>query len=136
MMITVDTIISAPLEKVWNNWITPEAVMKWNHASDDWYCPKATNDFKPGGNFSYTMSSTDDKQSFDFAGMYTKIEPQKEIETKLGDGRVVNVSFEAVDDNNTIITETFETEETNSVDLQRSGWQSILDNFKKYCEGK
>jgi uncharacterized protein YndB with AHSA1/START domain len=136
MMITVDTLISSPLEKVWNNWIDPTAVMKWNHASEDWYCPKASNDFTPGGRFSYTMSSTDDKQSFDFTGMYTGIVPQKEIETKLDDGRVVTVNFEAVDDHNTIVTETFETEETNSVDDQRTGWQAILDNFKKYCEGK
>ncbi|MFA5894811.1 MAG: SRPBCC domain-containing protein [Candidatus Shapirobacteria bacterium] len=136
MMITVDTLISSPLEKVWNNWIDPQAVMKWNHASEDWYCPKASNDFTPGGRFSYTMSSTDDKQSFDFTGMYTGIVSQKEIETKLDDGRVVTVSFESVDDNNTIVTETFETEETNSVDLQRTGWQAILDNFKKYCEEK
>ena len=136
MLITVDTVISAPLEKVWNNWISPDAVMKWNHASDDWYCPKATNDFVPGGRFSYTMSSVDNKNSFDFTGMYTKIDPKKEIETKLDDGRVVNVSFEAVDDHNTIVTETFETEDTNPVDLQRTGWQAILDNFKKYCESK
>jgi uncharacterized protein YndB with AHSA1/START domain len=136
MLITVDTLISAPLEKVWNNWISPEAVMQWNHASDDWYCPKATNDFKAGGNFCYTMSSVDNKTSFDFGGMYTKIDPHKEIETKLGDGRVVTVNFEAVDDHNTIVTESFETEDTNPVDLQRTGWQAILDNFKKYCEGK
>lgn len=136
MLITVDTLISAPLEKVWDNWINPEAVMQWNHASDDWYCPKATNDFKLGGNFSYTMSSIDNIQSFDFVGMYTSIVPHKEIETKLGDGRVVTVSFEAVDDHNTIVTESFETEDSNPVDLQRTGWQAILDNFKKYCEGK
>lgn len=73
---------------------------------------------------------------FDFTGMYTGIVPQKEIETKLDDGRIVSVSFEAVDDQNAIVTETFETEETNSVDLQRTGWQAILDNFRKYCETK
>lgn len=134
MTISIDTIINAPLEKVWQNWIDPDAVRQWNHASPDWYCPKAENDFKPGGNFSYTMSSLDGKNSFDFGGMYTKIVPLKTIEIKLGDGREVSVDFDRVDDQNTIVSETFDAEEINSIDMQRQGWQSILDNFKIYCE--
>ena len=136
MMISVDTIVNSNIEKVWKNWSDPEAVMKWNYASDDWHCPKASNDFKPGGNFNYTMSSKDGKNSFDFVGMYTEIKPLQNIEITLGDGRKVSVSFEAVDDQNTIVTESFDTEETNSVDLQRTGWQAILDNFRIYCESK
>ncbi len=134
MMISVDTLINSPLEKVWQHWVSPESIIKWNHASDDWHCPSATNDFKIGGTFSYTMSAKDGSSTFNFTGIYTKIEPQKLIETTLTDGRKVSVDFEKVDDQNTIVTENFETEETNSIDQQRTGWQAILDNFKKYCE--
>jgi uncharacterized protein YndB with AHSA1/START domain len=134
MTISIDTIINSPIEKVWQNWIDPVAVQKWNHASDDWYCPKAVNDFVPGGNFSYTMSSTDGKNSFDFTGMYTKIDNLKTIEYKLDDKREVSIDFDKVDDHNTIISETFDSEEENSMDKQQEGWQAILDNFKKYCE--
>ena len=133
-MISVDTIINAPDEKVWKHWNDPNSVKNWNHASEDWYCPKATNELKNGGKFSYTMSDIEDKTSFDFGGMYIEIEPNKFIEIKLDDGRKMTVEFEKVDSNNTIITESFETEETNSIDKQREGWQAILDNFKKYCE--
>ena len=133
-MITIDTIVSSPIEKVWKYWNDPNSVRQWNHASEDWYCPKATNEFVEGGKFSYTMSSTDNKSSFDFGGMYTKIELLKTIEITLGDGRKMTVEFEKVDDNNAIVTESFETEDVNSVDRQREGWQAILDNFKKYCE--
>jgi len=135
-MITVEAMVEAPIEQVWENWNDPEKVMEWNHASDDWYCPKAENEFKPGGKFSYTMSARDGSFSFDFWGNYTKIENLKIVESTLGDGRNMSVEFEKVDNNNTIVTESFETEETNSIDKQRQGWQSILDNFKKYCEKK
>lgn len=134
MTISIDTTINSPIKKVWENWTNPSAVMTWNHASDDWYCPKAVNDFTVGGTFSYTMSSTDNKNSFDFFGTYTKIEPLKTIETTLGDGRKVVVEFKKVDDITTSVTESFDTEDVNSADRQRSGWQAILDNFKKYCE--
>lgn len=134
MTISVDTIINSPIEKVWQHWTSPESIIKWNHASDDWHCPLATNDFILGGNFSYTMAAKDSSNSFDFTGIYTKIEPLKTIETTLNDGRKVSVDFEKVDDQNTIVTENFETESENSVEKQREGWQAILDNFKKYCE--
>lgn len=134
MTISVDTIINSPIEKVWEHWHNPESIVKWNHASSDWHCPSANNDFKVGGTFSYTMSAKDGSSSFDFNGMYTKIESLKTIETTLGDGRKVSVEFEPVDNENTIVTESFDTEEENSIDQQRQGWQSILDNFKKYCE--
>jgi len=136
MTIIVDTIINSPIEKVWEHWNNPDSIVKWNHASSDWHCPSATNNFKVGGTFSYTMSAKDGSNSFDFAGIYTKIEPLKTIETTLGDGRKVSVDFEPVDSENTIITESFDSEETNSIELQRTGWQSILDNFKKYCESQ
>jgi len=134
MMITIDVMVESPIENVWENWINPEIVKKWNHASDNWYCPKAENDFKLGGKFSYIMAAKDNSASFDFWGNYTKIENLKIIESTLGDGRTMSVEFEKVDDKNTIVTESFETEATNSMDKQREGWMAILENFKKECE--
>ncbi|MFA7301475.1 MAG: SRPBCC domain-containing protein [Candidatus Shapirobacteria bacterium] len=134
MTISVDTIINSPIEKVWQYWNDPTSVMVWNRAEDSWHCPQATNYFELGSGFSYTMSAKDGSSSFEFAGMYTKIEPQKLIEYTMADGRKVSVEFEKVDDTNTIVTESFDTENENSVEAQRTGWQMILDNFKKYCE--
>ena len=133
-MITVDTAVNTAIETVWKHWIDTESIKKWNHASDDWICPEATNNFKAGGQFSYTMSAKDGSASFSFEGRYTKIEQLKIIEFTLADNRKVSVEFEKVDDHNTIVTETFETEETNTVDKQREGWQAILNNFRILCE--
>ncbi|HTL80186.1 MAG TPA: SRPBCC family protein [Bacteroidia bacterium] len=132
--ITVQAVVSAPVEKVWKCWTDAEHIMKWNNASDDWHTPKAVNDPKPGGKFVYTMASKDGKMSFDFGGVYDRVEYGKEIAYTIGDGRKVKVIFES-EGNATKITETFEAEDQNPVEMQRGGWQSILDNFKKHTEG-
>lgn len=132
-MITVQTTISAPLEKVWKYWNEPELVKIWNHASDDWHCPAARNDVRTGGTFSYTMAAKDGKSKFDFAGTYTNVIPQELIEFELGDKRRVKVEFSSTGDTTTV-TESFDPEQTHSLEMQRSGWQSILDNFKKTVE--
>ena len=131
--VTVKTTVNAPIEKVWEAWTKPEHITKWNQASDDWYCPRATNDIRTGGRFSYTMSARDGSTSFDFGGVYTNVEKNKVIESKLEDGRTTHVQFNS-DGNKTNIVETFEAETENSVELQRNGWQAILDNFKKHAE--
>ncbi len=134
--ITVQTIVNVNIANVWEYWNDPESVMKWNQASADWYCPKASNDLKVGGKFVYTMASRDGKNSFDFNGMYSKVEKMKAIEYTIEGGRKVSVKFEVLEERATKIVETFEMEIENSEELQRSGWQAILDSFKKYCEAK
>lgn len=134
-MITVSTKVKAPIAKVWECWTKPEHITKWYHASDDWHAPRAENDLKVGGKFSTTMSAKDGSFSFDFGGTYSKIDPHKAIEFTIGDGRKVQVTF-ASHGNEVEVTESFEAESQNSEDMQRQGWQSILDNFKKYTEGK
>ncbi len=131
--ITVEAIIEAPMETVWNFWTKPEHVMHWNFASKDWHCPKATSDFNIGGEFHYIMAAKDGSVEFDFCGTFTKIIDQSFIEIYLEDGRELNIQFES-EGSSTKIIETFEPEEVNSMELQKQGWQAILDNFKTYAE--
>lgn len=131
---SVETTIDAPVDKVWKCWITPEDIVQWNNASDDWYTPKADNDLTEGGEFVYKMEARDGSFSFDFSGTYQKIEEKKLLEYALTDGRKVSVAFEETG-KKTKVTETFEPEAESAVDTQQQGWQAILDNFKKYVEG-
>jgi len=131
--ITVEAIIEAPIETVWDFWTKPEHVMHWNFASKDWHCPKATSDFNVGGEFHYIMAAKDGSVEFDFCGTFTKIIDQSFIEIFLEDGRELNIQFES-EGSSTKIIETFEPEEVNSMELQKQGWQAILDNFKTYAE--
>ncbi|MBP7273870.1 MAG: SRPBCC family protein [Saprospiraceae bacterium] len=132
-MIKVETIIRKDIATVWQCWTSPEHVVNWNFASDDWHCPTAENDLQVGGKFTYTMASKDGQMSFDFWGIYDEIFPHQKIEITLGDGRKMIVRF-VPSDNVTTIIESFEPEKINSEELQRNGWQAILDNFKKYTE--
>jgi uncharacterized protein YndB with AHSA1/START domain len=130
--ITVTTTIAAPLEKVWEYWTTPEHVTGWNFASPDWECPQAENDLRPGGTFSYRMAAKDGSAAFDFAGTYIEVAPLSRIAYEFG-GRTATVDFTTTPNGVTVI-QTFDPEEENPLDLQRDGWQAILDNFKRYVE--
>lgn len=133
--ITVETIVNAPVQKVWQAWSNPEDIMHWNNASDDWHTPRATNDLRPGGSFSWRMESKDGSMGFDFAGIYDKVVPNEMIEYTIGDGRKVKITFSG-NDMTTKVSETFETENQNPAEMQKTGWQAILDNFRKYVESK
>jgi uncharacterized protein YndB with AHSA1/START domain len=133
-LITVEAIIEAPIDIVWNFWTKPEHVQHWNFASPDWHCPKATSDFNVGGEFHYIMAAKDGSVDFDFCGTFTKILDRSFIEIFLEDGRELNIQFESEGEHTKII-ETFEPEEVNSIELQKQGWQSILNQFKQYVEG-
>lgn len=131
--ITVTTHVNAPIEKVWEFWTLPKHITHWNNASDDWHTPHATNDLKTGGKFNFRMEAKDGSFGFDFEGIYDKIETNQVIDYTITDGRKVHILFEALGDT-TVITERFEAEEVNSIELQLTGWQAILNNFKKYTE--
>ncbi len=131
--ITVETIIKARVEKVWEYWNKPEHITKWAFASDDWEAPTAENDLRVGGKFRTVMAAKDKSTSFDFMGVYTVVQECELIEYDMSDGRHVKVEFAAADEGTNII-ETFDPEHENSEEMQRSGWQAILDNFKKYTE--
>lgn len=131
--ITVQSIINAPVEKVWKYWSEPAHITQWCQASDDWHAPHAENDLRTGGKFSTTMAAKDGSFSFDFGGIYDNVVEHKLIEYTMGDNRKVSVVFNTKG-NETEVIETFEMENTHSEEMQRGGWQAILDNFKKYTE--
>ncbi|RPI06830.1 MAG: polyketide cyclase [Ignavibacteriae bacterium] len=131
----VEATVNAPIDKVWKLWNTPEDITKWNNASDDWHSPRAKIDLTPGGKFNVRMEAKDGSAGFDFGGVYDKITPQEYIAYTMGDGRKVEIHF-TKSGSATNIVEKFEPENENTLELQQTGWQSILDNFKKYAETK
>jgi uncharacterized protein YndB with AHSA1/START domain len=131
--ITVETMIEAPIDRVWEMWTEPEHIVNWNFASDDWYCPTAKNDIRPGGEFNWRMEARDGSTGFDFMGTYDEIDLYRRIKSTLGDGRKTEITFSSMEDSTQII-ETFEAEDMNTLELQQTGWQAILNNFRKYAE--
>ena len=134
MQITVENTINAPIAEVWKAYTTPEDIKKWNAASDDWHTPSATVDLREGGTFSSRMEAKDGSMGFDFAGTYTKIVDHKFIAYEFG-GRTAEIAFEP-DGRSVRVRVSFDPEQENPADMQREGWKSILDSFKRYMENK
>jgi uncharacterized protein YndB with AHSA1/START domain len=132
MMIHIETVVAAPLAHVWNAYNNPEHVVKWNFASEDWHCPSARSDLRAGGKFSSRMEAKDGSFGFDFEGTYTKVEAHKLIEYTFGD-RTARVTF-AEGPQGVTVSVDFEAEKENPEEMQRAGWQAILDNFRKHAE--
>ena len=133
MKISIQTTVEADAQKVWDYYTLPEHITKWNFASDDWHCPSAENDLRPGGRYKTRMEAKDGSFGFDFEATYDEVINQKKIVYTLDDGRKVDTDFESLD-GKTKVTTVFDAESENSVDMQRDGWQAILNNFKKYTE--
>ena len=134
-IITVQAVVNAPVDKVWKLYSEPEHVVQWNNASNDWHTPRAENDLKVGGKFLYRMEAKDGSSGFDFNGTYKQVKTNESIVYSLTDGRKVQVIFTTKDDDTrTKIAITFEPEGTFPIEMQRDGWQAILNNFKKYVE--
>jgi len=133
--ITVEAVVKAPLQKVWDTFIDPEDVKQWNTASDDWHTTHSTVDFREGGKFLSRMEAKDGSEGFDFEGTYTRIVPGKLMEYRLSDGREVVAEFIESDDG-VLVRNTFDAEDVYPAEVQREGWQAILDNFRRYVEAK
>lgn len=131
--IKISTIINAPIQKVWDSYTTPSHIVHWNHASDDWHTTAASVDLKVGGKHSGTMAAKDGSMSFEFWGIYTNIEQHKILASQLGDGRNMSTTFQKTDDG-ILLTQIFDAENENPLNLQEQGWQAILNNFKKHTE--
>lgn len=131
--IKIEALVSADVNKVWNYYNSPEHITKWNFASDDWHCPNAENDLRVGGKLKSRMEAKDGSFGFDFEAVYDDVIEHEKIAYKLNDGREVETLFENLDDKIKITT-TFDAETQNPVEMQKTGWQAILDNFKKYVE--
>lgn len=132
-MITIKASVNSPVERVWKYWTEPEHIKKWNSASEDWHTPYAENDLRVGGKFLSRMEAKDGSFGFDFGGIYDEVEQYKVIAYTLGDGRKVRIDF-TDRDNSTEVSVAFEAESSNPIEMQQSGWQAILENFKKYVE--
>lgn len=133
MNISIEVTVRASLARVWSAWTTPQDIVQWNYATDEWCCPRATINLKPGGKFSYRMEAKDGSMGFDFEGDFTDIEELRRIQYRLGDERKVEITFseQGLDVH---IKETFEAEDSHTAEQQRLGWQCILNNFKKHVE--
>lgn len=87
------------------------------------------------------MAAKDGSFAFDFTGQYDVVENMSRIEYTMGSfekhfvpaGRQCTVTFKQAE-NGVIVTETFDAEEVNSLELQQQGRQAILENFKKHVE--
>lgn len=134
--IQVSAVVNAPLERVWDAFTTPADIMTWNHASDDWHCPAATNDLRVGGTFTSQMAARDGSVSFEFSGEYTQVTPHQSYTYRMPDGRMAEVTFWRVSENQTLVAERFDPEQTHPAEMQQAGWQAILNNFKAHAESK
>ncbi len=133
--VTVGTYVNVPIENAWEYWTNPEHVRQWNQASDDWHTPRAENDLRADGKFLYRMEAKDGSFGFDFGGKYTEVKQRELIAYTMDDDRKVKVTFTA-NGAVTIVEEVFEAESENPVELQRQGWQAIINNFKEYAEAQ
>ncbi len=134
MKITVETIVAAPIDRVWQAYTNPDDIRQWNAASDDWHTTAATVDLREGGHFASRMEAKDGSAGFDFAGTYTKIVPHERLEYDFGD-RTAQVAFTQLPQG-VQVRVTFDAETTFSPEQQRQGWQAILDNFARHVQGK
>ncbi len=135
MKITVESTVKAPIAKVWDAYNSPADIKQWNQASPDWHTTQSSVDLREGGKFSSRMEAKDGSAGFDFEGVYTSVVPKKHIAYRMGDGRTASVDF-ADQKGATQVTVVFDAENQNSEELQRSGWQAILDSFRRHVEAK
>ena len=135
MKITVEKVVRAELQPVWDAWNSPADIKQWNSAQDDWHTTDSTVDLREGGKFTSRMEAKDGSAGFDFEGTYTRVVPKKAIEYRMSDGREVSVEFVERADG-VLVKETFDAEMENPAELQKQGWQAILDNFGRHVEAK
>jgi uncharacterized protein YndB with AHSA1/START domain len=131
--IEIEAMIEAPIEAVWKKWTTAEDIQQWNFAHESWCCPTAQIDLREEGTFTYRMEAVDGSVGFDFQGVFDSIEEQEFLAITLGDGRKWEIEFSDLGQS-THVTERFHPESVNPIDMQEAGWQSILNQFKSYCE--
>ena len=134
MKIAVEATVKAPIASVWKAYTSPDDIVQWNAASDDWHTTKATVDLRPGGTFCSRMEAKDGSFGFDFAGTYTRVVPNNLIEYSFG-GRTATVQFDEGPDGVSVRV-SFDSEETHSIEQQRDGWQAILNRFKQHAEAE
>ena len=133
-MIEVTALTSARRSTAWHAFTDPTHVVNWNFAGDDWCCPSCTNDVRVGGTWTSRMEARDGSFGFDFASTYTEVVEGEKIHLLMADGRRWEVEF-SDEGTGTRITERFDPAAENPEDMQRTGWQMILDRFAAYASG-
>ena len=133
--IYVEVLIQAPLETVWECWTQPEHIIRWNQATTEWHCPRASIDLRPGGHFVYRMEARDGSIGFDFGGTFLEVVPMERISFRLNDSREVTIQFTQQGKQSHIL-EAFDPEQINPHELQLAGWHAILVSFKKHAEAQ
>lgn len=135
MKITVETVVNAKRKTVWDVWNDPSEIEQWSAAQDDWHTTRSSVDLREGGKFSSRMEAKDGSAGFDFEGVYTRVHPDEVLAYTMSDGREVEV--ELIEEPGGVrVRETFDAETENPAELQRAGWQAILDNFRRHVEAK
>ncbi len=132
--IKIDAVVTGDIHKIWDLWTNPEHVVNWNFASDEWYCPRAISDFEIGGKLNYRMEAKDGSFGFDFEAIFDDIQQLKKVSYNMLDGRNATTLFEDLGNGTASITTHFDPEGVNPIEMQKFGWQAILNNFKKYAE--
>jgi uncharacterized protein YndB with AHSA1/START domain len=133
--ITIEAMVNAAANKAWNVWTNTEDIVKWSTPSPEWGTKKASHELKDGGSFNYRMEANDGSMGFDFGGTFDRVVPGKHLDYTIGDGRKVITTF-TEQNGQTHIVQTFEAEDQNTIEMQRGGWQAILNSFKAYVESK
>lgn len=131
--ITVATTVPLTPERAWELYTDPNDVTQWNFATDEWHCPSASIDLRVGGTHKARMEAKDGSFGFDFEGTYAEVEAPHSLTLVLGDGRKSRTTFRP-SSGGTLVETTFDAEAENSVDMQRDGWQAILNNYRKHAE--
>jgi uncharacterized protein YndB with AHSA1/START domain len=131
--VQIEATVAAALPKVWQYYTNPQHITQWNFAVPEWHCPRATNDLRVGGKYNARMEAKDGSFGFDFEAVYDEVAEQKKLVYTLGDGRKVITNFEPAG-TSTKVTTVFDAENQNPIEMQKNGWQAILNNFKKYTE--
>jgi uncharacterized protein YndB with AHSA1/START domain len=131
--IIVSATIDAATEKVWEFWTEPRHITRWNFATEDWQCPSAENDLRPGGKYKARMEAKDGSFGFDFEAVYDEVSERKRLTYTMSDGRQSTTEFEDLG-GRTLVTTSFDPEKENPAEFQQQGWQAILNSFKQYTE--
>jgi uncharacterized protein YndB with AHSA1/START domain len=135
MKITIETVVNVPVQQAWKSWNNPDEIKQWNSPASEWHTTRSAVDLREGGRFSARMEARDGSAGFDFEGTYTRVVPDRFIDFRMSDGREVNVEF-VERPGSVLVRETFDAETENSPEMQRAGWQAILDNFGRHVEAR
>jgi uncharacterized protein YndB with AHSA1/START domain len=129
--IAIHAIVPVSPEQAWDAFTTASAITQWNQASPEWHCPWATVELQVGGKYVARMEARDGSFGFDFEAVYEAVDPHRALTLRMDDGRRAHTTFVG-EPGGTRVTTTFDPESSNPIEMQRDGWQAILDSYAAY----